>query len=126
MKMNQEVIQYFNVNGKLHKEDGPAHICKDGLAYYTNGKLHRTDGPAVILKSGFEAWYSNGKRHNLDGPAVKYIDGYVGYFIDGREYTAKDFNQLKRMMDNDHSELKKQNNIIDNILTYTLEKIIKW
>ena len=40
--------------------------------YYNNeGLLHREDGPAVIYKNGPKCWYLNGKRHRIDGPAIE-------------------------------------------------------
>ena len=51
------------LDGKYHREDGPAHISQDGYrAWHLNGKLHREDGPAVIWASGRQAWYLNGKE----------------------------------------------------------------
>jgi hypothetical protein len=41
------------VNGKLHREDGPAIEYADGsVSYYFNGNPHRMDGPAKIHNSG--------------------------------------------------------------------------
>ena len=59
------------LNGKRHREDGPAVIYPDGTKeYWINGKLHREDGPAIIGPNGKEIWYKNGKFHRLDGPAM--------------------------------------------------------
>ena len=44
-------------------------------AWYLNGKLHREDGPAVEFADGDKFWYLNGKLHREDGPAVEYADG---------------------------------------------------
>jgi len=40
-----------------------------------NGKLHREDGPAEEYSNGYKAWWLNGKRHREDGPAREYRDG---------------------------------------------------
>ena len=54
--------QCWYLNGKLHREDGPAEICADGdQIWYLNGKLHREDGPAEIYANGSQRWYLNGK-----------------------------------------------------------------
>src|ERR1700691_2755781 len=54
-------IEYY-LNGKSHREDGPAVIRKDGtISYYLNGKSHREDGPAVIWKYNREEWFLNNK-----------------------------------------------------------------
>ena len=34
---------------------------EDGEYWYLNGKWHREDGPAVIYSDGTQAWYINGK-----------------------------------------------------------------
>ena len=39
--------------------------------WYLNGKPHREDGPAVEYANGDKFWYLNGKRHREDGPAVE-------------------------------------------------------
>jgi hypothetical protein len=50
------------LNGKQHREDGPALECADsGKFWYLNGKLHREDGPAVEYASGSKFWYLKGK-----------------------------------------------------------------
>ena len=57
------------------------------------GKLHRTDGPAVEYADGHKEWYINGQRHRTDGPAVECADGDKSWYIDGNEYTKKEFNE---------------------------------
>ena len=39
--------------------------------WYLNGKQHREDGPAVERANGTKVWYLNGKLHREDGPAVE-------------------------------------------------------
>jgi hypothetical protein len=39
--------------------------------WYLNGKLHREDGPAVEYSDGTKYWYLNGKLHREDGPAIE-------------------------------------------------------
>jgi len=34
--------------GQLHCDDGPAYIDNNVIEYWINGKLHREDGPARI------------------------------------------------------------------------------
>ena len=51
------------LNGKLHREDGPAIEYADGSKFwFLNDKLHREDGPAIELGNGNKFWYLNGKR----------------------------------------------------------------
>jgi hypothetical protein len=40
-----------------------------------NGKQHREDGPAVEHADGAKEWYLNDKRHREDGPAIERADG---------------------------------------------------
>ena len=67
--------EYWKLNNKLHREDGPAYI-----AYYENGsiecesyrinnKLHREDGPAWIEYYGYGSVYS--KIHYLNNIPLK-------------------------------------------------------
>jgi hypothetical protein len=57
------VKQWFNSQGQLHREDGPAVIWPNGDKYwYKNGQLHREDGPAEEWTHGNKYWYINGKR----------------------------------------------------------------
>ena len=49
-----------------------------------NGKLHRTDGPAVERANGDKVWYLNGKRHRTDGPAVEYADGTKAWYLNDK------------------------------------------
>lgn len=51
----------YTVNGKLHREDGPAVVDLGISAYYRNGLLHREDGPAVIRPNGELEWWKNGE-----------------------------------------------------------------
>ena len=53
--------EFWYLNGKLHREDGPAIVCRDGYKEWClNGKPHREDGPAVIA-NGDKFWCLNGK-----------------------------------------------------------------
>ena len=64
----------YQLNGKLHREDGPAIEYADGTkCWYVDGKRHRTDGPAIEWANGHKEWYIDGKCHRLDGPSVTAI-----------------------------------------------------
>lgn len=76
----------YKVNGKLHREDGPA-LEYDGIQeWYLNGKLHREDGPAFINPGISEEWYMNGERHREDGPAMIEPNGNKDWFIHGKRH----------------------------------------
>ena len=55
--------RWFNSEGKIHRENGPAVIWTDGtVCYYQDGKRHREDGPAIIWYNGDEEYWEYGKR----------------------------------------------------------------
>ena len=55
-----------------------------------NGELHRTNGPAIILPNGTKEYYLNGKLHREDGPAVIYPDGKCLYYQNGKKLTNQE------------------------------------
>ena len=68
------------LNGKLHREDGPAVEHTDGNKFwYLNGKRHREDGPALVYPNGSKFWFVGGKRHRIDGPAVE--DSFKEFYL---------------------------------------------
>ena len=73
----------------MTKQNKP--ICKtdsDGnKSWYLNGKLHREDGPAVEHASGTKRWFYHGKLHREDGPAVEYADGSKHWYLNGEFIT---------------------------------------
>ena len=78
----------WRLNGKLHREDGPAVEFVDGSkSWWLNGKKHREDGPAIEFADGDKHWYLNGKRHREDGPAIEYSDGFKVWYLNGKELT---------------------------------------
>ena len=55
-------------------------IDKEGnKRWYLNGKLHREDGPAIECVNGTKKWYLNGKE-------VKKEDVIINAFLTEREY----------------------------------------
>ena len=80
--------QTWRVDGKLHREDGPAIIWVGGTqVWYVNDQLHRIDGPALIRASGTREWYINGQRHRIDGPAIIRADGRQHWLVNGKNIT---------------------------------------
>ena len=57
----------------------------DGTVCYYNheGELHREDGPAVEDANGDRWWYLNGQRHRDGGPAVECADGVRAWWHHG-------------------------------------------
>ena len=78
-------------------------IDEDGTkCWYLNGKYHREDGPAVEYADGNKEWYLNGKYHREDGPAVEYADGnkewwlsgYKEWWLNGCPYSKEEYTLL--------------------------------
>ena len=100
MKITKEIddygtIRYYNEQGQLHREDGPAVEYKNGdKSWHINGKFHREDGPAIEWANGDKAWFLNGEQHREDGPAVEYPIGDKYWFLNGKQITEQEFNNL--------------------------------
>lgn len=92
VKVFRNGTKHWFLNGKLHREDGPAIEDTGGSNFwFQNGKRHREDGPAVEWDDGTKKWYLNGKLHREDGPALEYADGTKHWFLNGEEYTKEEF-----------------------------------
>jgi len=78
------------LNGKYHREDGPAIEWANGAkSWYLNGELHREDGPAIEHANGDKSWFLNGELHREDGPAIEYINGTKFWYLNGEEVTEQ-------------------------------------
>jgi hypothetical protein len=87
--------KHWCLNGKRHREDGPAIVRSNGdKSWYLNGELHREDGPAFEC-SDYKAWWVNGNRHREDGPAFEWFNGDKFWYLNGECVTEEEFN--KRM-----------------------------
>ena len=63
MEVYPDGVKRWTLNGKYHREDGPAVEYPDGSkVWYLHGKCHREDGPAIEEPSGSKEWYLNGKQ----------------------------------------------------------------
>jgi len=70
-------------------------VYPNGTKYWClNGKLHREDGPAMEYASGSKSWYLNGKRHREGGPAIEYADGYKFWYLSGERVTEEEHKRL--------------------------------
>ena len=58
--------------------------------WYLNGKFHREDGPAVEWANGTKWWCLNDKLHREDGPAIEYADGTKYWYLNGEQLTEKE------------------------------------
>ena len=92
--------RFYDENGELHRDDGPAVINDNGSqAWYKHGKLHRIGGPATIHANGDEGWFVDGKLHRLDGPASDWITRKL-WFVNGEHIycnSQAEFEQLMRL-----------------------------
>ena len=80
------------LNGKRHREDGPAVKYANGdKCWYLNGERHREDGPAFEYANGTKAWYLNGELHREGGPAVERTSGRKSWYLKGEKLTEKEF-----------------------------------
>ena len=61
--------------------------------YNEQGQLHREDGPARVYADGTKSWYINGKRHREDGPAVEWSDGDKEWYLNEQQITEQEFNE---------------------------------
>jgi hypothetical protein len=92
--------QEWFLNGKCHREDGPAVIDSNGTQeWYLNDNLHREDGPAIIRPDGTQSWYLNDNLHREDGPAVIHPDGFQSWYLNGIKLTEDEFNNRKNSCD---------------------------
>jgi hypothetical protein len=71
-------------------------MTNDGdKSWFLNGKLHREDGPAVEWNDGSKFWYLNNKLHREDGPAIEWADGDKCWYLNNERLTEEEF--IERM-----------------------------
>jgi len=79
---------WYNKDGQLHREGGPAVIWKNGSEFwYKNNLLHREDGPATITTSLDRGLYFKDRAQAPDKRNFK----QGRYFLDNREYNFISF-----------------------------------
>jgi len=84
VEVNANGTKFWYLNGKLHREDGPAVEYANGSKkWYLNDKLHREGGPAIEYPNGGKYWYLNGKLHREDGPASEWPNGDNYWYLNG-------------------------------------------
>lgn len=83
---------WYDKDGRLHRDNGPAHDSIWVRAWYKHGKRHRDDGPAIDVTHGAKEWFRDDKRHRTDGPAIDYADGFFDqYWVNDRRFTEEEF-----------------------------------
>ena len=59
--------------------------------WYLDGKHHREDGPAIEWTDGGKFWMFHNKIHREDGPAVEYANGTIEYWLNDERYFNRDY-----------------------------------
>ena len=96
VKVYSDKTEWFNLEGKRHRDDGPAIEYADGTKiWYKEGERHRDDGPACEYADGDKYWYKEGKVHRDDGPACEYVNGNKFWYKDGKPLTEEEFLRSK-------------------------------
>ena len=96
VKVHSDKTEWFNLEGNLHRDDGPAIERSNGDKFwYKEGELHRDDGPAIEWASGSKVWYKEGKYHRDDGPAVECANGGKHWYKEGGKLTEEKFLRSK-------------------------------
>ena len=91
VKVYADGTKFWYLNGKRHREDGPAVEYAHGPKHwYLNGKYHREDGPAIENEDGTKFWYLDDKIHREDGPAIEYADGRKYWYLNGKLLTQEE------------------------------------
>ena len=67
----------------------------DRVEYRLNGKLHREDGPAKEWADGDKEWWVDGKCHRLDGPAVEWANGTKEWYVDDNKVPKSDVDNFR-------------------------------
>jgi hypothetical protein len=67
-----------NMTNPIISENG------DKIWYNTQGQLHREEGPAIERFDGRKEWRINGLLHREDGPAAEW-DYSTCWFINGKQ-----------------------------------------
>ena len=98
----------FYIRGKIHRDNGPAGIYKNGdKLWYKMNNIHRDDGPAIIDGNGRKEWYFKHQAHRLDGPAV--IDGNKKeWWIEDFQLSEEEFNKYINLIENYRLKLMKK------------------
>ena len=63
-----------------------------------NGKLHREDGPAIEYTDGSKFWYMKGSLHREDGPAIEHANGEKYWYYQDKKIHCKDNEEFLRMI----------------------------
>jgi hypothetical protein len=100
----------WELDDKLHRDDGPALITPEGKSWYRHGQLHRDGGPAVEMAHGTKKWFQNDVLHRDDGPAIDTgKPGTSRWFVRGVELTPEQIAEKRRAQAAERKERREQN-----------------
>ena len=66
--------------------------------WWLNGKCHREDGPAIEWTNGDKYWYQHGLLHRVDGPAVEYASGNKEWCLYGKDIDCNTNEEFLRIV----------------------------
>jgi hypothetical protein len=67
-------------------------------SWKVDGKFHRDEGPAIIYKTGTMIWYQHGRLHCETGPAWCWLNGELEWWLQGIQYTELEWRWLVRLI----------------------------
>ncbi len=92
-----------------------------GKEWYLNGKLHREDGPAIERANGSKEWHLNGKRHREDGPAIEWSSGTKDWYLNGEKYDKESYIvEMNRRKLEKWESLGKYEEVVDKLNRYEM------
>ena len=65
--------------------------------WWINGKRHREDGPAIEYASSSKHWCLNDELHREDGPAIERANGTKSWYLNGEELSEEEFNNRTKV-----------------------------
>ena len=84
-------------------------VDNDGTKrWFLNGKQHREDGPAAEWSSGDKFWYLNGELHREDGPAIEGGNGTKRWYLNGQSHSEQEFNNRTQVQELTIRELEQK------------------
>lgn len=113
MTLNVFGDKCWHLNGKLHREDGPAIEYANGdKCWYLNGEYIdvKTQEDFERYKKGVgssetktltdrhetKRYYLNGKLHREDGPAIEYVNGYKIWCLNDKSIAVNSQEEFER------------------------------
>ena len=58
-------------------------INEYGTMWRLDGKLHRENGPAIENVDGCKSWWIRGDFHRENGPAIEWANGTKSWYLNG-------------------------------------------